>query len=97
VNKTEMLKAVAQKAEITQKDAEKAMAAVFAVIEQALVDEDRIQIIGFGTFETRTREARKGRNPRTKEEIDIPASKHPVFKPGKSLKEVVNQKNRAEN
>ena len=97
MNKIELLKAVAQKADLTQKDAEKIISAVFSVIEQALIDEERVQIIGFGTFETRTREARKGRNPRTKAEIDIPASKHPVFKPGKSLKEVVNHKKRAEN
>ncbi|MDR1702088.1 MAG: HU family DNA-binding protein [Sporomusaceae bacterium] len=92
MNKTELVKAVAQKAEMTQKDAEKTINAIFAVIENALVKKDRVQIIGFGTFETRVREARKGRNPRTKEEINIPASKHPVFKPGKGLKDAVNKK-----
>jgi len=90
MNKTELIKAVAQKADITQKDAEKAINAIFAVIEDALIKDDKVQIIGFGTFETRAREERKGRNPRTKEEITIAASKHPVFKPGKGLKEAVN-------
>jgi DNA-binding protein HU-beta len=90
VNKTDLVKAVAQKADMTQKDAEKAINAVFAAIEEALANDDKVQIIGFGTFEVKTREERKGRNPQTGDEITIPASKNPVFKAGKGLKDTVN-------
>ena len=91
VNKSELVASVAEVAELTKKDAEKAVNAVFASVQKALVEDDKVQIIGFGTFEVRTRAARKGRNPQTGETIEIPASKNPVFKAGKALKEAVNQ------
>lgn len=91
VNKSELVASVAEAAELTKKDAEKAVNAVFASVQKALVEDDKVQIIGFGTFEVRTRAARKGRNPQTGDTIEIPASKNPVFKAGKALKEAVNQ------
>ena len=91
MNKSELVASVAEVAELTKKDAEKAVNAVFASVQKALVEDDKVQIIGFGTFEVRTRAARKGRNPQTGETIEIPASKNPVFKDGKALKEAVNQ------
>ena len=91
MNKSELVASVAEVAELTKKDAEKAVNAVFASVQKALVEDDKVQIIGFGTFGVRTRAARKGRNPQTGETIEIPASKNPVFKAGKALKEAVNQ------
>lgn len=91
MNKSELVASVAEVAELTKKDAEKAVNAVFASVQKALVEDDKVQIIGLGTFEVRTRAARKGRNPQTGETIEIPASKNPVFKAGKALKEAVNQ------
>jgi DNA-binding protein HU-beta len=91
VNKTELLGSVAEKAGMTKKDAEKAINALFDSIEEALSNNDKVQVIGFGTFEVKTREERKGRNPQTGAEITIPASKSPVFKAGKSLKDTVNK------
>ena len=91
MNKHELVASVAEVAELTKKDAEKAVNAVFASVKEAIVEDDKVQIIGFGTFEVRTRAARKGRNPQTGETIEIPASKNPVFKAGKALKEAVNQ------
>ena len=91
MNKSELVASVAEVAEFTKKDAEKAVNAVFASVQKALVEDDKVQIIGFGTFEVRTRAARKGRNPQTGDTIEIPASKNPVFKAGKALKEAVNQ------
>ena len=91
LNKTELVASVAEKAGITKKDAEKVINAVFNSIEEALANNDKVQIIGFGTFEVKTREERKGRNPQTGKEITIPASKSPVFKAGKGLKDVVNK------
>ena len=91
MNKSELVASVAEVAELTKKDAERAVNAVFASVQKALVEDDKVQIIGFGTFEVRTRAARKGRNPQTGETIEIPASKNPVFKAGKALKEAVNQ------
>ena len=91
MNKSELVASVAEVAELTKKDAEKAVNAVFASVQKALFEDDKVQIIGFGTFEVRTRAARKGRNPQTGETIEIPASKNPVFKAGKALKEAVNQ------
>ena len=88
MNKSELVASVAEVAELTKKDA---VNAVFASVQKALVEDDKVQIIGFGTFEVRTRAARKGRNPQTGETIEIPASKNPVFKAGKALKEAVNQ------
>ena len=91
VNKTELVASVAEKAGLTKKDAEKAINALFVSVEEALALEDKVQIIGFGTFEVKAREERKGRNPQTGAEITIPASKNPVFKAGKGLKDAVNK------
>ncbi len=90
MNKTELIASVAAKAELTKKDAEKAVKALFDTIGEALAKEEKVQVIGFGTFEVRTRAERIGRNPRTKEEMTIPASKSPAFKAGKQLKDLVN-------
>lgn len=87
MNKTELIAKVAEKSELTKKDATKAVDAVFASISESLQGGDKVQIIGFGNFEVRERAARKGRNPQTGKEIDIPASKVPAFKPGKALKD----------
>ena len=92
MNKTELIAAVANEAEITKKDAEKAVKAVFSVISDSLTKGDKVQIIGFGTFEVRQRKAREGRNPRNNEPIQIEASKTPAFKAGKQLKVLVNNK-----
>ena len=89
MNKSELVASVAEKAGLTKKDAEKAINALFASIEEALASDDKVQLIGFGTFEVKTREERKGRNPQTGAEITIPASKNPVFKAGKGLKDAV--------
>jgi len=89
MNKVELIAAVAEKAQISKKDAEKAVAAVISSIEGALVKGDKVQLIGFGTFEVRARAARTGRNPQTKETIKIAASKQPVFKAGQALKNAV--------
>jgi len=91
VNKPELIASVAERAEMTKKDAETAIDAIFASIQEALVKKDKVQLLGFGTFEVRSREARKGRNPQTGEEITIPASVAPVFKAGKGLKDSVNK------
>lgn len=91
MKKTELIAAVAEKAGLQKKDADKAIAAITSVIMEAVASGDRVQIVGFGTFEVRTRCARKGLNPRTKETIDIPASKLPVFKAGRSFKEIVEK------
>jgi len=90
VNKNELVASVAEKAGLTKKDAEKAVGAIFESIQQALVEGDKVQVIGFGTFEVKERSARTGRNPRTNETIQIPASKNPAFKAGKALKDAVN-------
>ena len=82
--------AVADATGIERKNAEKAVAATFETIKTALIKGDKVQVLGFGTFEVRERAARKGRNPRTGEEIDIKASSLPSFKAGKGLKEAVN-------
>jgi DNA-binding protein HU-beta len=87
MNKTELIAKVAELSDLTKKDANKAVDAVFNSISDALKDGDKVQIIGFGNFETRERAARKGRNPQTGAEIDIPASKVPAFKAGKALKD----------
>jgi len=89
MNKTELVKAVSSKSELSQKDAANVVDAVFDTISSTLAKEEKIQLIGFGTFEVRERSARKGRNPQTGEEIEIAASKVPAFKPGKELKEAV--------
>ncbi len=91
MNKTELIAAIAEKAGLTKKDAETAVKATLDAIEEALIKGDKVQLIGFGTFEVRERKARTGRNPRKPGEvIDIPASKAPVFKAGKALKDKVN-------
>ncbi|MEW6447833.1 MAG: HU family DNA-binding protein [Bacillota bacterium] len=89
MNKSELVASVAEKADLTKKDAERAITAVFDSISTALKNGDKVQLVGFGTFEVRQRAARKGRNPQTKAEIEIPAARVPVFKAGKSLKEIV--------
>lgn len=89
MNKTELINAVTEATELSKKDATKAVEAVFDTITGALKDGDKVQLIGFGNFEVRTRSARKGRNPQTGEEIEIPESKVPAFKPGKALKDAV--------
>jgi len=90
LNKTDLIGEVAGKAEITKKDAEKVINAFFTTVEDALKSGDKIQLIGFGTFEVRDRQARKGRNPQTGAEIDIPAARVPAFKPGKALKDALD-------
>ena len=92
MNKQELVAAVAAKAGLTKKDAETAVNGFIASIEDALVAGDKVQLIGFGTFEVRERAERTGRNPRNPEEtVTIPASKAPVFKAGKALKDAVNK------
>ena len=92
MNKTDFVKAIAEKADFSKKDAEKALNAVLDVITEALTEGDKIQLVGFGSFEVRDRAARMGHNPRTKEPIEIPATRLPVFKPGKALKSAVDGK-----
>ena len=89
MNKAELVAAVAEKTALSKKDSEKAVNAAFEAITAALVGGDKVQLVGFGTFEVKERNARVGRNPKTKEEIQIPASRVPVFKAGKALKDVV--------
>lgn len=90
MNKNELVASVADKAGLSKKDAEKAVAAVFDSIQDALATGDKVQLIGFGVFEVKERSARKGRNPRTGEDIEIPAAKNPGFRAGKALKNAVN-------
>ena len=90
MNKTQLIEAVAAKADLKKKDAEAAVNAVTAAIAEALKAGDKVQLVGFGTFEVKTREARDGRNPRTGEKITIAASKHPAFTAGKALKDSIN-------
>jgi DNA-binding protein HU-beta len=89
MNKVELVAAVAEKAALSKKDAEKAVAAVLGAIEEAVAAGDKVQLVGFGTFETRERAARTGRNPQTGAVIEIAASKQPVFKAGKAFKDAV--------
>ncbi len=89
MNKAELISAVAAKAEISKKDADRAVAAVFASIEEALAAGEKVQLIGFGTFEVKERAARNGHNPLTGETIAIAASKAPAFKAGAALKNAV--------
>lgn len=89
MNKTELVSTVAAIAAITKKDAEKFINVFFTTVGDVLKAGDKIQLIGFGTFEVRARQARKGRNPQTGAEIQIPAAKVPAFKPGKALKDAV--------
>lgn len=95
MNKSELVKSLAEKAEITQKDAAKVLDALVDSIQQALAGGDKVQIIGFGSFEVRDRKERKVISPATGKEITVPATKVPAFKPGKSLKEAVAVKKKA--
>ena len=92
MNKADLVAAIAVKTGDTKKVAEANLNALLDVITEALQKEEKVQLVGFGSFEIRKRAARKGRNPQTKEEIKIPASKAPVFKAGKALKDLVNKK-----
>jgi len=89
MNKAELISAVAEQAGLSKKDTEAVIAATLDTITAALKDGEKVQLVGFGSFEVKSRAARKGRNPKTKAEIDIPASKVPVFKAGKALKDTV--------
>lgn len=89
MNKNELVAKVADQSGLSKKDAEKALAAVLDTITAALVAGDKVQLVGFGTFETKQREARTGRNPRSGETIEIPAASLPAFKAGKALKDAV--------
>lgn len=89
MNKSELVELVAEKTEMSKKDSEKAVKAVLESITDGLVKGDKVQLVGFGTFEVRNRKAREGRNPATGEKIKIKALKVPAFKPGKALKEKV--------
>ena len=89
MNKAELINAVAEKAALSKKDSEAAVNAALEAITGALSDGEKVQLVGFGSFEVKKRAARVGRNPKTKETIQIPASKAPVFKAGKALKDVV--------
>ncbi|MCD8498888.1 MAG: HU family DNA-binding protein [Clostridia bacterium] len=90
MNKTDLIDAVAKSTKLSKKDSENAITAVLDSISDALSKDDKVVLVGFGTFEVRKRAARKGRNPSTKQEIKIPESKAPVFKAGKGLKDKVN-------
>lgn len=91
MNKTELVAAVAEKAALSKKDAEKAVSAVVDTITATLADGDKVQLVGFGTFEVRERAARTGKNPRTGAAIKIAASKVPAFKAGQAFKNTVNK------
>ena len=90
MNKTELIAAVAEKSELSKKDAEKAVNAVVESIVDALKADEKVSLVGFGAFEAKTRPARKGHNPATGKEIKIAASKAPVFKAGKAFKDALN-------
>ncbi len=89
MNKVELVASVVEKTGLAKKDAEKAVAAVLDSVKEAVANGDKVQLVGFGTFEVRARAARTGLNPQTKETIEIPASKAPVFKAGKAFKDAV--------
>ena len=89
MNKAELINATAEKAGLSKKDSEKVVAAVFSSITEGLQNGEKFSLVGFGTFEVKERSARPGVNPRTKEPITIPASKSPVFKAGKPLKDAI--------
>lgn len=92
MNKTELVNSIASKSGLNKKNSEAALNALLASVEETLENGEKVVLVGFGTFEVRKRAARKGRNPQTKKEITIPASKAPVFKAGKGLKDIVNKK-----
>ena len=91
LNKTELISVMAEKSGLTKKDSEKALNAFVEAVEEALARREKVQLVGFGTFEVRERSARKGRNPQTGEEIDIAAASVPAFKAGKALKDGINK------
>ena len=91
MNKAELINIAAEKAGLSKKDTEAAVNAAIEAISECLTAGDKVQLVGFGAFEVKCRAARIGRNPKTKETIEIPASKVPVFKPGKALKDAVAQ------
>ncbi|QQK75781.1 HU family DNA-binding protein [Salicibibacter cibarius] len=90
MNKTDLINSVAEHADLSKKEASKAVDSVFDNITDTLKKGDKVQLVGFGSFEVRERSSRKGRNPQTGEEIEIPATKNPAFRPGKQLKDAVN-------
>lgn len=90
MTKADLVASIAEKAGVTKKDADKMLSVMMDVIMESLANGDKVQLIGFGTFEIKERAARKGHNPRTGEEIDIPAAKVPTFKAGKVFKEAVS-------
>ena len=90
MNKTELIAAIAEKAEISKKDSEKALKAFVDVVTEQLKNDDKVQLVGFGTFEVSKRAAREGRNPQTGKTMKIEACKAPKFKAGKALKDMVN-------
>jgi len=90
LNKAELITSIAEKSGLTKKDSEKALNAFIESVEEALAQGEKVQLVGFGTFESRRRSARKGRNPQTGEEIDILAANMPAFKAGKALKDKLN-------
>ncbi len=92
MNKTELIAAVAEKAGLTKKDVEKAVSATLETIKEEVANGGKVQVIGFGTFEARTRKERTGKNPRSGEEVKIAAATVPAFKAGKAFKDVVNAK-----
>lgn len=92
MNKSELVAAVAKSAELSKKDAEKAVAAFIDTVKATVAKKGKVQLIGFGTFESRVRKARKGKNPRTGEAIKIPKANVPAFKPGKGFKDALNTK-----
>ena len=89
MNKKELISSVALKCEMSKKDSDKAVTAVFEVIEETLAKNEKVSLVGFGSFEVRDRNEREGFNPQTKEKMTIPASKYPAFKAGKNLKDAV--------
>ncbi len=89
MTKAELISAIAEKTELSKKDSEKALNATVAVITETLAKGEKIQLVGFGTFETRERKAREGINPQTKKKIKIPATKVPAFKAGRQFKDAV--------
>lgn len=91
MNKSELVKSVAKKADLSRKDATDAVDAVFSAITEALSKDEKVQLVGFGSFEVRSRAERKGRNPQTGDEIKIPATLIPAFRPGKTLKDAIKK------
>ena len=89
MNKMELVTAMAERSGLSKKDCETALSAFTQVVEQTLRSEEKVQLVGFGSFEVKSRAARTGRNPKTREAVEIPASKVPVFKPGKALKDAI--------